>query len=98
MIDLRSFSSVWYWIVLAVVWSSVSHWVLGVPYDLITRARRKGGQAQQDLEDIVRVNVNRLLNIAQSAGLILTGFIFFMLTMLGGLGFYHGIELAEAIP
>ena len=97
VIDLRSFSSVWYWIVLAVVWSSVSHWVLGVPYDLITRARRRGGQAQQDLEDIVRVNVNRLLNIAQSAGIVLTGFIFFTLTVLANLGFYHGIELAEAI-
>ncbi|MEM9756043.1 MAG: component of SufBCD complex, partial [Pseudomonadota bacterium] len=31
VIDLRSFSNLWYWIVLAVFWSSASHWGLGVP-------------------------------------------------------------------
>ena len=28
LIDMRSFSSLWYWIGLAVLWSSASHWVL----------------------------------------------------------------------
>ncbi len=46
-----SFSNLWYWIALAVMWSSTSHWVLGVPYDMIQRARREGGQAEADLED-----------------------------------------------
>ena len=40
VIDMRSFSNLWYWIGLAVLWSSVSHWVLGVPYDSILRAKR----------------------------------------------------------
>ena len=40
VIDLRSFSNLWYWIGLAVFWSSVSHWILGVPYDSIMRAKR----------------------------------------------------------
>ncbi len=97
VIDLRSFSSLWYWIVLAVVWSSVSHWVLGVPYDLIARARKLGGQAEQDLNDMVRINVNRLLQIAQSAGLILIAFLSFLLTSLAVLGFYYRVELAQAV-
>ena len=97
LIDLRSFSSLWYWIMLAVIWSSVSHWVLGVPYDLITRARRNGGQAEADLTDLVRINVNRLLGIAQSAGLILTGIVSFVLSSLVVLGFWYDIELAQAV-
>ena len=64
VIDARSFSNLWFWTVLAVVWSSASHWVLGVPYDVLLRARRQGGQALIDLEDIVRVNVNRILYTA----------------------------------
>jgi len=71
--------------------------VLGVPYDLITRARRRGGSDMVDLTDLVRINVNRLLHISQSAGMILTAFICFLLTFLGLLGFYYKIELAEAI-
>ena len=69
-IDLRSFSNLWYWIGLAVFWSSVSYWVLGVPWDLIQRARRGDDEARaQDMQDIVRVNVNRLLLIGQVSGL-----------------------------
>ena len=97
VIDLRSFSSIWYWMVVAVVWSSVSHWVLGVPYDLIQRAKRHGGQAEQDLEDIVRVNVNRLMHISGAAGSLLTAFLFFLLSILMGLGFFYGVELAQAV-
>ena len=66
VIDLRSFSNLWYWIALATLWSSVSHWVLGVPHDMIQRARREGGQAQSDVEDLVRININRLLHLIDS--------------------------------
>ena len=97
VIDLRSFSSVWYWMAVAVVWSSVSHFVLGVPYDLIQRARRHGDQAERDLQDIVRVNVNRLLHISDTAGLFLIGFAAFSLTGLAVLAFYYWVELAQAI-
>lgn len=97
VIDLRSFSSIWYWMVVAVIWSSVSHWVLGVPYDLIQRAKRNGGQAEQDLQDIVRVNVNRLMHISGAAGSLLTAFLFFILSVLMGLGFFYGVELAQAV-
>lgn len=97
VIDLRSFSSVWYWIVLAVLWSSVSYYVLGVPYDLITKARRQGGQPEEDMVDLVRINVNRLLGIAQTAGLILTALVCFILTTLALLGFVYDVELAQAV-
>ncbi len=44
LIDMRSFSNLWYWIALAVTWSSTSHWVLGVPFDMVLRARRKAAR------------------------------------------------------
>ncbi len=97
VIDMRSFSNLWYWIALAVVWSSASHWVLGVPFDLIQRANRSGGQAQTDLEDLVRVNVNRILYIGRTSGLWLLGFVCFVLTALGMLGFWYYIEFAQAV-
>ena len=97
VIDLRSFSNLWYWIALAVVWSTTSHWVLGVPYDMVLRARRHGGQAETDLEDMVRINTNRMLYIARVSGIWLLGFASFLLTGLAILGFYYWIELAQAL-
>lgn len=97
LIDLRSFSNLWFWIALAVVWSSTSHWVLGVPYDMVLRARRHGGKAITDLEEMSRINADRLLFIARTSGLWLLGFLFFLLTALAVMGFYYRVEFAQAV-
>ncbi|MBL4811846.1 MAG: component of SufBCD complex [Rhodobacteraceae bacterium] len=97
LIDMRSFSSLWYWVALAVAWSTASHWILGVPFDMITRARRHEGQAQIDLEDITRININRLLMIGRVSGLWLLGFVAFAHTALLLLAFWYWVELAQAV-
>jgi len=94
---MRSFSNLWYWIVLAVLWSSVSHWTMGVPYDLITRARRLGGQAEQDLLDNVRINVNRLLDVVDVSGILILAILCFVFTGLATMGFFYGLEFAQAV-
>ena len=96
LIDFRSFSNLWFWIALAVLWSTSSHWVLGVPYDLIQRAYREDGQPMQDFRDILRVNVNRILYIARRSGLVMSGFVCFVLTSLGLMAFYYDVEFAQA--
>jgi hypothetical protein len=97
LIDMRSFSNLWYWIILAVMWSSSSHWVLGVPFDLISRARRQGGEAQQDLELLVRINTTRLLYIARTSGTWLIGMLCFILSALLILAVVYRIEFAQAV-
>lgn len=97
LIDLRSFSNLWYWITLAVTWSSASHWVLGIPYDMVLRARRLGGQAEQDLADITRVNISRILYIVDEAGVILMASGTFVLTSLLLAGFVYGSEFSQAL-
>lgn len=97
LIDMRSFSNLWFWIALAVLWSTTSHWVVGVPYDLIQRAARKGGQSMDDLHDLTRINTNRVLYISKVSGLWILGFVCFALTVLGVLGFVYEIEFGQAL-
>ena len=97
LIDMRSFSNLWYWIALAVLWSSASHWVIGVPFDVVQRAARDGGQAEQDLMDYVRINVNRILDVVDRSGLWLIGFTMALLTTLVILGFFYDVEFAQAV-
>lgn len=97
LIDMRSFSNLWFWIVLGVVWSTASYYVLGVPYDMLQRARRNGGQASEELELLVQLNVNRLMYISQISGLALLSFLCFSLTTLALLGFYYDVEFAQAV-
>ena len=93
VIDMRSFSNLWFWIVLAVLWSSTSHWVLGVPFDMVARARRSGGQAEQDLEDLVRINTNRFLYIVDESGLFLSALTSAFLSGAAILGFWYLVGL-----
>ncbi|MBC7674852.1 MAG: component of SufBCD complex [Rhodoferax sp.] len=97
LIDMRSFSNLWFWISVAVLWSSTSHWVLGVPYDSIQRAKRHGGTHLDDLETLARINVNRLLYIADTAGLWLVGLTAAFVSGLIVLGFVYRMEFAQAL-
>ena len=97
LIDMRSFSNLWYWIALGVIWSSASHWVLGVPYDMIARARREGGQALHDVETMVRINITRMLHASRNYAPQLLGGLCFIVTVLGLLGFWYHVEFAQAV-
>ncbi|KQB17171.1 component of SufBCD complex [Rhodobacter capsulatus] len=97
LIDMRSFSNLWYWIALAVTWSTASHYVLGVPFDLILRARRRGGPVAEDMLMLTAVNVRRLLSIGREAGVMLTLVTSFLLSLILGLGFVFRIEFAQAV-
>ena len=97
LIDMRSFSNLWYWIALAVLWSSASHWIMGVPLDMITRARKLGEAAQAELETLAQINAARLLYISRSSGIWIIGFASFLLTMLVVLGFVQDVEFAQAV-
>lgn len=97
LIDMRSFSNLWYWIALAVLWSTASHWILGVPFDLVQRASRHGGQAEADLQELVRININRILYVISNSGHWLAAFVATMLTMLVTLGFWYEVEFAQAV-
>lgn len=97
VIDLRSFSNLWYWIALATLWSSVSHWVLGVPHDMIQRARREGGQVQADVEDLVRININRLMHVVDQGAWMLVGMAAFWVSGLLVLAIWYRVEFAQAL-
>ncbi|HEY0214102.1 MAG TPA: component of SufBCD complex [Paenirhodobacter sp.] len=97
LIDMRSFGALWYWIVVAVSWSMASHWVLGVPYDMVLRARRRGGASAEDLRLMAGVAVRRLLGFWRDSGVGLTAAASCALTLLLVLGFGHGVEFAQAL-
>ncbi|MBU9698411.1 component of SufBCD complex [Rhodobacteraceae bacterium HSP-20] len=97
VIDMRSFSNLWFWIALAVLWSTTSHFVLGVPHDLFRRALREGGQPLTDTEHLAHIYCRRLLYITRMGGLFLVAFLSFLTTGLLVLAVVYGIEFAQAL-
>lgn len=96
LIDARSFSNLWYWLVLAGAWSAATQRVLGVPWDMVARARREGGAAEDDLHDVLRVQVLRIVAIGDAGGPWLLALGSAWLSALAVLGFAYGLEFGQA--
>lgn len=74
----------------------MTHFIVGVPFDMVQRARRRGGQAMTDLEAMTLLQARRRNQIMHSAGVWLVAFWAAVLTGTGVLGFGFGAELAQA--
>lgn len=96
-IDLRSFSNIWFWIALAVLWSNVTHYVLGVPYDMVLRARRLGAWAMADLEAMTNAQARRRVLFLRGSGVWIVGFWAAMISALLVLAISFQFELAQAL-
>ena len=80
------------------MWSTTSHWVLGVPWDMAMRAKKKvSDQSAVDFEDLVRINVNRIIYVVEESGVLLVGFAFFLLTILCLIGFVYMNQFAQSV-
>ena len=87
----------WYWIVLAILWSSLSHWTIGVPFHLVSRAKRGDARAEADMMVLTRMNAERMLQYAETSGVPAVAFATFILTGLAITGWMYGVEFAQAI-
>ena len=96
-LDLRSFSNLWYWIAVFAVWAKAIGWGLGVPYDMVRKARREGGQALYELEVMARITTGRMLATSRGLGPWLVAMVSFGVTSLALLGFVYHSGLAEAV-
>jgi len=97
ILDLHTFSNIWYWLAVAVTWAVVSHWVLGIPFDLIIRARRSMPGAVDDLQTLFDFHVRRFIMIEDLAGIPIIALSTFVLTGLAMTGFYYDVEMAQGI-
>lgn len=97
LIDLRSFSNVWYWLFLGVTWSRILNQPLGIPIDLIRAARGEDDAARDRLAVLTEIMVQRYLDHRQGLGVVLVAGWAFVLSALVILSVGYGLEIAQAL-
>lgn len=95
LIDTGSFSNLWFWLFLGVLWSHVMHAPMGVPVDLVRRAQAGDPRATADLQALSGVQIAQADRMAGLAPWRAGGWAF-VLALLLGLAVPHGSELAQA--
>ncbi|RJL00697.1 hypothetical protein D3P06_13205 [Paracoccus aestuarii] len=102
LLDSRSFATIWYWLVLLGMWSATGRSVLGVPTEVLTRARLAQSHGQSDgtavitLLDWLSLVLPRW-RLGPREGVIFLGVTSFLLTSLGVFGFVFWLEMAQAL-
>ncbi|MEM6618844.1 MAG: component of SufBCD complex [Pseudomonadota bacterium] len=96
VIGSRSFASIWYWIVFALLWTRTTHWTLGVPYEDARSAALAGGQHARDFEVMMEIAARKRLVIIESSPTAIVGLGAFLLATVFMLGFWFGIQFMQA--
>jgi hypothetical protein len=95
-ISLRSFSSLWYWIAVAVFWIAATGRVLGISFASVNRARG-GGLALMQLETMTHIAAQIWSAGWQKWQVLWVALAAATLASLSLLAFSYGIELAQAL-
>lgn len=90
-----SFQSIWYWVLHVVVWTLACYRTLGVPHDMLVRARRNPEIAAK-VDMLARLSSERIGGIQDAFGVPIAAAIGFLLAGFAALGFSTGIEAAQA--
>lgn len=102
LLDSRSFVTVWYWLVLVGMWSATGRSVLGVPTEVLGRARSdlRAGRGETmaviTLLDWLSLVLPRW-RMGPREGVVFLGVTSFGLTVLALMGFLFWLEMAQAL-
>ena len=90
-----SFLSIWYWVLHAVVWTLACYRTLGVPLDMLHRARGAPEIAER-VDVLARLASARIGGVHDLLGVPIAAVAGFTLAVLFVIGFGLGIEAAQA--
>ena len=96
VIGSRSFASIWYWIVYALMWTRATHWTLGVPYEDARNAIVLGGRHMVDFETQMEINMRKRVALYRAHPAILVALAAFLLATVFMLGFWFRIQFMQA--
>lgn len=95
---VRSFTSPWYWIALAALWTPIVACPLGVPGRMVRRARRGGDpRALAELEAAARGSAERICGVCERCGALVAAAWAFAVSLLAVLGLGYRSETALAV-
>lgn len=95
--EYRSFSSIWYWIVVILFWTRVTGRPLGVPADILRGATAADANSVAQIEHLLLVNVPRIAQVWYEAGALFIGIGAFGLASLAPMFWLYQSEPAAAL-
>jgi hypothetical protein len=97
LIDFRSFSTIWYWLLVGLIWTRTINAPAGVPIDVLRAAERGVPQAVMDCTALCRIELGRRAHQSPQAAALRVGLWSFVLAALVMGALLYRIEIAQAL-
>lgn len=101
VLDSRSFTAPWFWLLLLLAWTLAGRRVLGVPGDVVNAARTPETGTSDSPEAVLLLDWLSLSlprwRLGMHEGVLGFAFAAFVLSALAVLGFGYGLEMAQAL-
>lgn len=97
VLDFSAFDAVWYWVLLALLWSHWTQTTLGAPLAMIRRAQMGDKAALADLAQLCDIHARDLRGLTAQLGAVMVTGVGVILGFLAALGFVYQSPLAQSV-
>lgn len=91
----ETFLSFWYWALSALLWAGVCNWTYGVPNELVTRAKRRGGEDAALFQMFAKRNINMISRAMDRGAAPWGAMVAFVLALLATFAWRNNSEAAQ---
>lgn len=91
----ETFLSFWYWALSALLWAGVCNWTYGVPNELVTRAKRRGGKDAELFDLFARRNIDMISRAMDRGAAPWGAMVAFVMALLGTFAIRNNNEAAQ---
>lgn len=97
ILDFHSYWNVWFWLIVVMSWSVSAHFTFGVPHDLVQAADRRGGIWAEQVDQLARIHLHRIVELFDRGGAWIAAGAGFVLSVIGTFGWFVDFEFARAL-
>jgi hypothetical protein len=93
----KGFDSLWYWLLVSVIWVRAIQWTAGIPSDMMRAARRGSEQAKVDAMDLMGIHIRTITHEFNQFGTALVLLTCFVMASLATLGFWNNVPVLQGM-
>lgn len=93
----NGFNSLWYWLLVSVIWGRAIRWTVGIPNDMMRAARNGNQQAKEDALSLMDINIRTTTHEFNQFGTALVLLTCFVMASFATMGFWNDVPVLQGL-
>ena len=93
----NGFNSLWYWLLVSVIWVRAIQWTVGIPSDMMRAARKGSEQAKIDAMVLMDIHIRTTTREFNQFGTALVLMTCFVMASFATMGFWNDVPVLQGV-